>query len=55
MLLLGWTNQGVLDGQGMWHVSGRSVLWGLVGKRGGKGHLVDLGVDGKIILKRTLK
>jgi hypothetical protein len=39
----------------MWHVLGRSVLWGLVGKRGGKDHFVDLGVEGKIILKRTLK
>ena len=34
---------------------GEKCVRGLVGKHGGKDHLVDLGVDGKIVLKRTLK
>ena len=38
----------------MWHVWRINVLWGFVGKLEGNVHLVDLVVDGKIILKRTL-
>jgi hypothetical protein len=33
----------------------RNVYTGLVGKPKGRDHLVDLGVDGRIILVRILK
>ena len=34
---------------------GEKCVTGFGGEAWGKGHLVDLGVDAKIVLKRTLK
>ena len=44
-------NEGEYNGRGMWHAEKLILMW----KFKGRGHLGDLGVDGKMIFKWVLE